>query len=46
MADQLARRTRADLGRSSQGLDVASLGFGNRNYNAPRTYGVTGTVRF
>jgi iron complex outermembrane receptor protein len=29
-----------------QGLDVASLGFGNRNYNAPRTYGVTGTVRF
>ena len=29
-----------------QGLDVASLGFGNRNYNAPRTYGVTGTIRF
>ena len=29
-----------------QGLDVASLGFGNRTYNAPRTYGVTGTVRF
>ena len=29
-----------------QGLDVASLGFGNRNYNAPRTYGVTGTFRF
>src|SRR6185503_16818341 len=29
-----------------QGLDVASLGFGNRTYNAPRTYGVTGTIRF
>ena len=29
-----------------QGLDVASLGFGNRTYNAPRTYGVTGTFRF
>ena len=29
-----------------QGLDVASLGFGNRNYNAPRTYGVTGSIRF
>lgn len=29
-----------------QGLDVGALGFGNRNYNAPRTYGVTGTVRF
>jgi iron complex outermembrane receptor protein len=29
-----------------QGLDVAALGFGNRNYNAPRTYGVTGTIRF
>ena len=29
-----------------QGLDVASLGFGNRTFNAPRTYGVTGTVRF
>ncbi|WP_195908441.1 TonB-dependent receptor [Novosphingobium sp. Gsoil 351] len=29
-----------------QGLNVASLGFGNRTYNAPRTYGVTGTVRF
>jgi iron complex outermembrane receptor protein len=30
----------------AQGLDVASLGFGNRTFNAPRTYGVTGTVRF
>jgi iron complex outermembrane receptor protein len=29
-----------------QGLDVASLGFGNRTYNAPRTYGATLTVRF
>jgi len=29
-----------------QGLDVAALGFGNRNYNAPRTYGVTATFRF
>ena len=29
-----------------QGLDVASLGFGNRTFNAPRTYGVTGTFRF
>ena len=29
-----------------QGLDVASLGFGNRTYNAPRTWGVTGTIRF
>ena len=29
-----------------QGLDVATLGFGNRTYNAPRTYGVTGTIRF
>ena len=29
-----------------QGLDVASLGFGNRTYNAPRTYGVSGTFRF
>ena len=29
-----------------QGLDVASLGFGNRTFNSPRTFGVTGTVRF
>jgi len=29
-----------------QGLNASALGFGNRTYNAPRTYGVSGTVRF
>ena len=29
-----------------QGLNVASLGFGNRTFNAPRTYGVTLTWRW
>jgi iron complex outermembrane receptor protein len=29
-----------------QGLNVASLGFGNRIFNAPRTYGVTLTWRW
>jgi iron complex outermembrane receptor protein len=29
-----------------QGLNVGSLGFGNRTYNAPRTYGVTLTWRW
>jgi len=29
-----------------QGLDAAALGFGNRTYNAPRTYGISGSVRF
>ncbi len=29
-----------------QGLDTGALGFGNRTYNAPRTYGVSATVRF
>ena len=29
-----------------QGLDVTSLGFRNRGYNAPRTYGVTLSKHF
>lgn len=29
-----------------QGLDVGAFGFGNRNYNAPRTYGIELTHRF
>lgn len=29
-----------------QGLNVAQLGYGNRNYNAPRTYGVSLRYQF
>ena len=29
-----------------QGLNAGTLGFGNRTFNAPRTYGATVTVRF
>lgn len=25
----------------TQGVNLAALGYGNRNYNAPQTYGVT-----
>lgn len=30
----------------SQGLDIATFFLGNRNYNAPRTYGIDATYRF
>ncbi|MGE0044763.1 MAG: TonB-dependent receptor [Hyphomonadaceae bacterium] len=30
----------------SQGLDVGALGYGNRNYNAPMTFGATLTYRW
>ncbi|MDP3855704.1 TonB-dependent receptor [Phenylobacterium sp.] len=30
----------------TQGINLAALGYGNRNYNAPRTYGVTLSKRW
>jgi hypothetical protein len=30
----------------SQGLDIGAFFFGNRNYNAPRTFGAEFTVSF
>ena len=30
----------------TQGLNVLALGYGNRTYSAPRTYGITISKRF